>query len=1068
VDFTNKLQHLKKSLGMIVDRKEYRQKAELESKQNDMKQHADKLIQGFSKLDASHAKRAIWELFQNALDLCENADIEIRLTENSLIFRHNGKPFDHNTLNCLIKQVSSKSAESNEVEVGQYGTGFITTHSFGRKILISGSLQQENSYITLEKFEIDRTAKTSPELINALVKQQDDVFDLIEKGQLLELKSKFTEFAYLTESDLQKDYANSALMLIPLILPYVMVLNKKLQKVTIVDKANKTTVYQKLTTKPVQERNIIETSILINSIIEKIYTIEDSEESITIILPLKDTKTAFLFDEQLSKLFLFYPLIGTENFGFNFLIHSTKFTPTEQRDSIHLKSTTEQIQVNEEANRRLMTKSSELIFDFVYNNSSEIANPIYLAKINFVVNDSEQLKNEYFQELKTTWIDKYKTYSIVETEYGNIQVSKSAFLHLELLHDETAFNSIYNLISKFWKNIPLKQLTRDWTQLVDEWNIESINYVRISDLVVEIERLTLEECNESDLQIFYAYLIKQEKGDYFNKHRLLPNIKGEFRKLNELNLSVNMNSVLIEIADVILPEIAKRHIHPNFKFDFTFTPYSRKNYSTELNEQIGKLILDNPKESNIEEEQLSAILDYCKINSTEDSSSVPINLMKLSCINYHKDTDLVIIPTIKDDELDIRPAQKKILRLLFNDLSNKDSFWVSNNIDFIKELLSTGSSYYDYEDLFLTSFIYPNQQDELCLQGQLKIDDNITEEIKDLYDKIVKPKDAIRSVLLNPMFASYIKNKENKKNNKNLADEIETAFSYDGQYSNFDEHPFKNDILDIVKKATKSEEWRILFPHINSQKANIILKTVTDENIKDNVFSIVQLGVDKINQLGELAKDENFDKIMELKELVKLENFDKIISLGKEALITEEQKKADFTHKYTIGTHVEQILRNGLTDIIGKEIEAEIIDIQNGQDIIIKIEGEPIFYLEVKSKWDVNNPIRMSKNQTIKAFEQKNNYALCSINMTKYSGINKYNIIDITEITELIRFNTDIGEKVEHLIPRFAELSEVDKFRLDGDYRTYIPQNYVDNGMLLKEFESFLIKFLKESYAVVN
>ena len=103
-------------------------------------------------------------------------------------------------------------------------------------------------------------------------------------------------------------------------------------------------------------------------------------------------------------------------------------------------------------------------------------------------------------------------------------------------------------------------------------------------------------------------------------------------------------------------------------------------------------------------------------------------------------------------------------------------------------------------------------------------------------------------------------------------------------------------------------------------------------------------------------------------------------------------------------------MRNGLTSIIGKEIEAEIINVQNGQDIIIKIEGEAIFYLEVKSKWDVNNPVRMSKNQTIKAFEQKSNYSLCSINMTKYIGNNKYNITNLEEITDLIRFNIDIGE----------------------------------------------------------
>ena len=39
------------------------------TQRNDLKQHADKIIQGIKKIGPNHAKRAIWELFQNAVDL---------------------------------------------------------------------------------------------------------------------------------------------------------------------------------------------------------------------------------------------------------------------------------------------------------------------------------------------------------------------------------------------------------------------------------------------------------------------------------------------------------------------------------------------------------------------------------------------------------------------------------------------------------------------------------------------------------------------------------------------------------------------------------------------------------------------------------------------------------------------------------------------------------------------------------------------------------------------------------------------------------------------------------------
>lgn len=62
-------------------RKEARKRTLDDSRRKDMKQHADKLIQGFGKLGARHAKRAIWELVQNAVDLTEECHVNIALDE---------------------------------------------------------------------------------------------------------------------------------------------------------------------------------------------------------------------------------------------------------------------------------------------------------------------------------------------------------------------------------------------------------------------------------------------------------------------------------------------------------------------------------------------------------------------------------------------------------------------------------------------------------------------------------------------------------------------------------------------------------------------------------------------------------------------------------------------------------------------------------------------------------------------------------------------------------------------------------------------------------------------------
>jgi hypothetical protein len=74
--------------------------------------------------------RAIWELVQNARDVVVEgnyAEIIFTRRKNEFIFQHDGIPFTNKTIEALILQTSSK-VSNNSVQVGQYGTGFLTTH----------------------------------------------------------------------------------------------------------------------------------------------------------------------------------------------------------------------------------------------------------------------------------------------------------------------------------------------------------------------------------------------------------------------------------------------------------------------------------------------------------------------------------------------------------------------------------------------------------------------------------------------------------------------------------------------------------------------------------------------------------------------------------------------------------------------------------------------------------------------------------------------------------------------------------------------------------------------------
>ena len=123
------------------EREEILKNAIDESELSDLKQHADKMIRGFENFNKHSSDRAIWELVQNACDLTEECEIEIDYRSNTFSFSHNGKPFTTNSLISLIKQVSGKYGEETKLpEVGKYGTGFLTTHAFGRRFILNSFL----------------------------------------------------------------------------------------------------------------------------------------------------------------------------------------------------------------------------------------------------------------------------------------------------------------------------------------------------------------------------------------------------------------------------------------------------------------------------------------------------------------------------------------------------------------------------------------------------------------------------------------------------------------------------------------------------------------------------------------------------------------------------------------------------------------------------------------------------------------------------------------------------------------------------------------------------------------
>jgi len=1038
-----------------------------EDERSDLKQHADKMLRDFEKFNDNSSNRAIWELVQNACDLTTECEIEIDYRDSKISFSHNGKSFNTKSLISLIKQVSGKygiQEEDDIPEVGKYGTGFLTTHSFGRKFIIDSTLDTGNYHIPIENFEIDRTPKTWESLSDNISEQKKKVYSILKSATSIEYIEPKTIFTYLPETAKEFEYIDKSLENLGNYIPLVFTINERLKKVTIIGKDEIITQYvfeEKNKVENDKNINLYQTIISKNGSSIHLYSIVDEIDEIEIILPINKEKEVYKFGEKIARLFLYFPLIGSEDFGINFIINCKNFLPTEPRDGIHLKSDKDQVKDQEDKNREIIKKCTEIIFSFLNSNVLEVSNPLLYTNIHFKTDSDNKTLNEYFEELQNDWNERLELLPFVKTIEGYKTIQEVNYLSEEFLNsDEETFDCFYELISKFYNIIPLKDEAIMWSNNAINWKSESINFIKHKDLLEKISECNLENFNKETLRNYYQHLIDIEHVNIFNDYKLLPNIEGHFHKYGHFLLAEDLNLEIIELGKVLIPEKVSQLINKDFIFNFNFSPFNQRNFSDEVKNELDKLtfkdsIFINEKiaielyhDDLIETKEkidlvfFSALFNFCKLSYSRESNNKPIQLIKLIAKYYDLEDNLIPLPSVDEKEkVELRSVRKVLFEIFFNLLSIHKNEWVKENIDFIFNIHKT----YDdsNKDIFRESKIYPNQLFELRLSDDLKRDSDVTKDIKQFYLDVEK-KD-INELLTIKEFNSFI-SEDDYINNKYLTKIIEETI-FNDNINDIDSHPHKPTILKIIPKLN-DKNYQDLFQLLNEKKASIMISVVTKEETKDDIFAIVTLEDDKLKSIGKLISNPDFEAIL---------------NQAMSSLEDKKQTNANFQFKRKIGIHIEKILRTHLKEIFRPEdIIAEVKEEQDGQDIIIKIKEEIKYYIEVKSRWDKKTSIKMSKNQTLRSNEHITNYALCSVDMTDYVGEDRFEIEDISKIIDNIKFVNDIGKHVEHLIAVLKQTDQKEEIHLDGDYRTLIPQKVItDYGVPIKEFETYLIDLLK-------
>jgi hypothetical protein len=302
------------------------------------------------------ARRLIWELIQNAKDnvaVCNinsdnNLEVDITLSNEKFIFAHNKGYFKNENVRGLIRRYSSSDKDRSEVNAdeaptttGRFGTGFMTTHLLSELVEIKGVFQENNEIYKLFELNLDRSGHNVQELIVGIEKAFASVEASVSKSLVIspninEFKTQFIynlnngglELAKIAAEELKNTAA------------YSLINHPNIKSIRFDSNDCKFNFSLSiLKSIPFEETEIVIYELKIIDNQESKYYISVGVNETKIILPIQivDNEHYLLpIDKEVPKIFLDFPLIGTEELHIPFVVNSPFFEPTEPRDGISL------------------------------------------------------------------------------------------------------------------------------------------------------------------------------------------------------------------------------------------------------------------------------------------------------------------------------------------------------------------------------------------------------------------------------------------------------------------------------------------------------------------------------------------------------------------------------------------------------------------------------------------------------------------------------------------------------------------------------------------------------------
>ena len=625
--------------------------------------------------------RWIWELLQNARDASKTSNnrliVKIQYNSEELVFLHNGSGFTPEQITHLIYHGSTKVED--EETIGKYGSGFLTTHLLSPKVIISGQLHDGQWF----NFPLVR----KPDSATALRESMDEAWENFSPsmGPQAPMPEGFTtRFVYPIKEDEAADAVKSGIATLKQCAPYVVVFNQEFSSIYIEDH-HETILFEATEPLPLDVsgiQQIIVTERRNGNNTEMKYLLTQGEKaSVTVPLTSMDNSLVCLPIENIPRLFLGFPLVGTEDFSFPTVINSLDFTPTENRNGVYL------WQSNNEANRNNQAVIEEactlLVRLLAFVAASGWCNVHQLAEIPPIQGKDWLHTDQLRKCLKLKLIDEVLQTPAVITSTGALLAPKdTTFLQAK---SDTDIETLWNL-SESIDGVPEKLPKQDeaigWCHAVKSWADVSehdpsmlwdgrklASFVELGHLEKLQKLLRADVCAIEWLNRLYQFLMDDGFDNEIRTRRFVPDQVGFFRKLNETSRDTDIDEELKDIAQLLEYFIRKQ------LRDSRLTPLNQEDGAGNMNNKIvvsniinciQKRAAENPDDSFKEASvrlfawivTRNAYSDLLKFPAfTEDSKSDRLSVLYLPYVLRKTDFSSLPLAPIRAWPKDLQPFQ---------------------------------------------------------------------------------------------------------------------------------------------------------------------------------------------------------------------------------------------------------------------------------------------------------------------------------------------------------------------------------------------------------------------------